>query len=473
MTNIKYKESDEYKKLLYKQLDECFNKIVKLILENQEIKNSKIANNCFDEIADYHVLRKKGVIETEFIKSIEDLQNPEFTSIFYKSLFYYLTTETKDWKKASEIMEKILPQQKDENFYLALFKLYGLKYDDILNKESSESIESTLQDADKAIEDYNKYINETYPQEILSNMDDYKGIKEFAIEKCQGRIYSVYYELLDFYIKKANEYGKTIKLNDYLIDKRVNLFEYAECKRNLATCYLDLIKEQRDINGNPLTPELEYKYFEKVKELHEFFKDDETNVLEFLSLSKREFKKKGRKFGILSSGQSNDYKYGSNNDCEGVTYEEDSDEDSDNNNYYDYKYVALYKEIMPKQQETINNIFKKLSNEDKLNNELTSLAVDVYVKNSTEIPDQSIENIGSENGKEFYHRLIEFYKNNKRYEKAIACCNIAERNIYFNKQQKDEFKKLELACEKLLTEENSRKNKPCKKVIYKNCQDKV
>ena len=463
LTNIKDSGSGKYRKLLYKQVDECFTKVVKLILENPKIKNSKIANDCFDEIANYHVLRKKGVIETEFIKSIEDLQNPEFTSIFYKSLFYYLTTETKDWKKASEIMEKILPQQKDEDFYLALFKLYGLKYNDILNKESSESIELTLQDIDKAIEDYNKYINKTYPPEILSNMDDYKEIKEFAIERCQGRIYSVYYELLDFYIKKANEYGKAIKLNDYLIEKRVNLFEYEEDKRNLATCYLGLIKEQRDIDGNPLTPELEYKYFEKVKELHEFFKDDETNVLKFLLLSERKFKKKGREFGILSSGQSNDYEYDSDNDCEGVTYEEDSDEDSDNNNYYDYKYVALYKEIMPKQQETINNIFKKLSNEDKLNDELTSLAVDVYVTNSSEIPDQSIKNIGGENGKEFYHRLIEFYKNNKRYEKAIACCKIAGRNINFNKQQKDEFKKLELACKELSTEEKSRKNKPYKK----------
>ena len=67
------------------------------------------------------------------------------------------------------------------------------------------------------------------------------------------------------------------------------------------------------------------------------------------------------------------------------------------------------------------------------------------------------------NGKEFYHRLIEFYKNNKRYKRTIACYKIAKRNIYFNEQQKDEYKKLELACKKLPTKEKSRKNKPCEK----------
>ena len=68
-------------------------------------------------------------------------------------------------------------------------------------------------------------------------------------------------------------------------------------------------------------------------------------------------------------------------------------EQDDYENDDDYNYVALHKEVIRKQLENINNIFKKLSNKDKSNDELTFLTVDVYVANSGKIPDQSIENI--------------------------------------------------------------------------------
>ena len=82
----------------------------------------------------------------------------------------------------------------NDNYNIMFYKV-KVKYDDILNKKSFGSIESTLQNIDQAIEDYNAYINKNYSQEVLSNITDCTAQKTKEI---QNNIYLFYYELLDF-----------------------------------------------------------------------------------------------------------------------------------------------------------------------------------------------------------------------------------------------------------------------------------
>lgn len=358
----------------------------------------------------------------------------------YKSFFYakIITTKNREiiknmafiYDDMSEdslsfyrFIDWIIPQinkyYKNENFYDCVLAHYVKKA--LLTHHMKEILSAChakgafLYDSEEEFNEISKEIYRLFREFEAFQGNKYRGeIDVFEDEnddKIKWHTKNFYKNLLDFYAIKAHDTYRVFKISEYVVwtlNMDMNPGFYSE----LASIYINLINEHKDINGKKLSPDKEQEYFQKIAELNEKINENSTFPLE---------------------------------DCSKINSFENLYEDLIEY-YHNRKKFGI-----------IITAFKNLSKDNKNTTYIIDKAVDAYITargdsdNYLDL-DGIIGNIGDdgknyyesydENIKNFYDKVARYYAYEGLFKRASLCCEIAMCNINLSNKNRLYFKNL-------------------------------
>lgn len=338
----------------------------------------------------------------KFEKYLENHNLAEYKGFFYAKIItnrYMEITDGSDDKPSDypdfyrfidQIASKVDACYKNEDFYDCLLKHYIKK--------------ALLCDSEKEI---NKISDKIY--KLFNEFETFKGSKlcgEFNVfenednDKIKLHTKNFYKNLLDFYATKMHDFDKVFEIGEYVV-WTLNIDMNAGFYSDLATVYINLINEHKDINGKTLSSDVEQDYFQKVVELNEkinelpdFAYEECTKVNSFESLYKKILK-----------------------------------------NFFDNKKFS-----------NIINAFKNLSENNKSTTYILKEAANAYIiakeEDDYSSVDKIITDIKDNVAEEFYERIIGHYARRQQFRKACLCSKIAMNNCCLRRIDQDKFKQL-------------------------------
>ena len=230
-------------------------------------------------------------------------------------------------------------------------------------------------------------------------------------DKIKWHTKNFYKNLLDFYATKAHDTYRVFRISEYVVwtlNMDMNPGFYSE----LASIYINLINEHKDINGKKLSPGKEQEYFQKIAELNEKINENSTfpledyskiNSFENLYEDLMEYYYNRKKFGVIITAFKNLSKDNKNTTCIiDKAVEAYITARGNSNNYLD-----------------LDGIIGDIGNDEK---------------NYYESYDKNIKN--------FYDKVARYYAHEGLFERASLCCEIAMCNIHLSNKNKLYFKNL-------------------------------